>query len=168
MWSGYGPLIDEAEDFEGRASVPTRCAPVPILELPWREYQLFVATSAGAGHSSRRVDGSSRPVSGGPRTGPGSSTEIDLPVTYVGGSQEIIDRLLQDPRLETTRSEPDFAIVRRLPPWLASVVDAAHEEVIATGTAEISLSTGTVSLTMEKSSWHRARLSPRSERTVGA
>jgi hypothetical protein len=68
VWSGYGPPMDVAEDFEGRASVPTRYAPLPILELPWREYQLFVGTSAVA---ASFVSAGRRRLRGGDRHGHG-------------------------------------------------------------------------------------------------
>jgi hypothetical protein len=90
------------------------------------------------------------------------TTEIDLPVTVVGGSQELMSRLLDDPRLEVTQSGPEFSIMRRFAPWLVAVVDAAYAEVLALGTADITLSVGTVNLTLEKSGRHKAWLPTRS------
>jgi hypothetical protein len=167
VWSGYGALISVGEPV-GDQPVPAPYEPHATVELPWREYQLYAGPSAGAASfimTGRRYQ--SPNIWWAADRSWFVATEIDLGATFVGGSQETIDRLLVDPRLEVTRSGPDVSLMRRFPTWLVAVVDAACEEVLATGRAEMILSMGTASLTFEKSGWHKARLQTRLDKATG-
>lgn len=169
VWSGHGPLISVRERVGADASMPTRYEPLASFELPWREYQLYTGESAGAASfisTGRRYQ--SPNIWWAADRSWFVATEIDLPVTFVGGSQETINRLLVDLRLEVTRTGPNVSILRRFRPWLVAVIDTAYEEVLTTGAAEIELSMGTVSLTFEKSGRHKARLATRSQSILGS
>jgi hypothetical protein len=168
VWSGWGSLISVREDVDGEISSPSRYGSIPTVELPWRSYELFVGESAGV---VSFITAGRRFLSANIWWAADRSwfvaTEIDLSVTYVGGSRELIDRLLQDRRLEVTRSGADFSIMRRFPRWLGAVIDAACEEVIASGTTKIALSMGTVGVTYERRGWRHGWIRTRSERALG-
>ncbi len=168
VWSGYGHLIDVRGSLLKDVPLPARYALQPTLELPWREYQLYEGTPAGATSF----------IAAGGRFQSASiwwaadrswfvASEIDLAVTYVGASRDIIDRLLEDPRLETTPSSSDASIMRRVPSWLASVIDAASEEVLATGSTEISLSMGSLRVVFDRRGRGHGLIHTSFERTFG-
>jgi hypothetical protein len=168
VWSGWGSLTSVREDVGGETLSPSRYESFPTAELPWRSYELFVGESASA---------ASFITAGRQFRSPNIwwatdqswfvATEIDLSVTYVGGPRALIDRVLQDPRLEATRWGADFSIMRRFPRWLDDVIDAACEQVIASGTTEIVLSMGTVGVTYERRGWHHGWIRTRSIRAFG-
>ena len=168
VWSGYGPLIDVRDSLSNDAPPPARYAPQPTLELPWRDYQLYDGTSTGA----------SSFIAAGGRFQSASiwwaadrswfvASEIDLTATYVGASRDIIGRLLDDPRLETTRSGPDVSIMRRVPSWLAPVIGAAAEDVLATGSTEVEFSMGRLRVTYERRGGGHGWIHTTFERTFG-
>lgn len=169
VWSGYGLLIDVGTPLEVGAPAPIRFDASPTLELPWREYQIYEGPPVGA---------TSFIVSGGRFQSPNIwwaqdrswfvATDIDESVTYIGGSEDLVRRLLSDPRLEVTRSGPNLSLFRRFSPWLVERVEAACDEVLDKGSAEVVLSMGTVKFTLDKVGWRKASLSTRSDNVLGA
>ena len=92
------------------------------------------------------------------------ASEIDLPWTYVAGSSELIGCLLDDDRLETTPSSPEFLISPGTTGWLSDLIQNAVDEVISTGSVTLTLPIGTVNVEWEPSRRRgRGRISTRSQ-----
>ncbi len=72
------------------------------------------------------------------------ATEIDLPCTYVGGSAELIDAILADPRLEAMPVAAEDSHWSRAPAWVDERADAAARELLAHGRATVSTQWGPV------------------------
>lgn len=168
VWRGWGDLIDVVGTGADTTSRPARYEPQPDFELPWREYQLYTGTSRAAAsfvaHHGRFVSPS---LWWAADRSWFVATEVDLQFTFVAACGATIDRLLADPRLESTRSGPDVSLERRVAPWLAAKIDTACEQVLATGVTVIELSMGTVSATYEKRGWGHGWLSTTSRANFG-
>lgn len=116
--------------------VPEAVRAGPRVELPYREYLLHTGAVEQAlafvpeqGQTANLWWPRDRAWCVG--------SEIDLPFTYVGGSRELIDRLTADPRLEAQRVEPSHSHLVKLHGWLATAVERAVGELLATGTATL-------------------------------
>ena len=72
------------------------------------------------------------------------ATEIDLDWTYVGGSEELVDDLVEDDRLEAWRADPAESHHMRTPVWLTAVIDDAVALLQAGQPARVETSQGTV------------------------
>ena len=96
------------------------------------------------------------------------ASEIDLPWTYVGGSSELIDRLLADERLETVTSSPDDPLSMSIDGWLSVLIERAADEVLSSGVVSLTLALGTVTVRWQRSRRRgRGTITTRSERSGG-
>jgi hypothetical protein len=58
------------------------------------------------------------------------ASEIDLPWTYVGGSELLVERLLGDERIERVLAGAEDPLTR-IEPFVADVVECGVEELLA-------------------------------------
>jgi len=150
--------------------IPAPPQPPALVVFPTREYGLFEgalsqATSLGirSGHDPQTpnlwwsADHSWCVAS-----------EIDQPWTYVGGSSDLIARLLADERLETVSASPDDAYWMKFDGWLSDLIEHATDEVLSIGSVTLPLATGNVSVQWKSSKWRRnGMITTRSERSGG-
>ena len=127
-----------------------RFRPPLIIELPWREYELFEGPLAGANSFELSSHCYQSPNLWWPSDHSWCvASEIDLPWTYVGGSKELIRQLLADERLETVVAAPDDAIWLELPAWLLDRIETAVDEVMLSGSVVLAFAAGTVDVSLQ-------------------
>jgi hypothetical protein len=78
------------------------------------------------------------------------ATEIDLDCTYVGGSEELVDDIVGDGRLEAFRADPAERHHMRTPAWLTAAIDDAVTRLVAGQPARVETSQGTVSARLRR------------------
>jgi hypothetical protein len=152
MWDGWGwdTAMYVALPGEPPIPVPDPVPPEvrygPRVQLPGRDYLLYTGPIDAA-----------LAFAGSPGQTPNLwwpadrawcvASEIDLCWTYVGGSAELIEELLEDPRLEALP-----AVTEHLHSWVEGyVIDSAERAVaglVSTGKATIETSCGTVRATL--------------------
>jgi hypothetical protein len=71
------------------------------------------------------------------------ASDIDLPWTYLGGPAGLIERILDDGRIEALPAEPGDPLTR-VEEWVTTWVDEATARLLSDGKAVISTSRGTV------------------------
>jgi hypothetical protein len=153
FWSGYlggGARFVSSGPSE---QLPPPPQPSRLVKLPWRDYALFEGPLSGA-TSFKEV--SHWPGSTAHLWWPSDhawcvASEIDLPWTYVGGTTELIGRVLADQRLEALPATPDDLIILRLDGWLADLIERATDDVLSKGSAHLTLTLGTAEVTWRKS-----------------
>ena len=163
VWEGYG--FDLVVECTEATSLPHRVEESPF-ELPWRSYALFEGPVTGAAcfHTSQFQS----PNLWWPQDRSWCvASEIDLPWTYVAGSQGLINQLLASPHLEVLEAAPGDRIGAELPPWLETRISAAVEDVIVTGSTELDFGAGIVTATLVRLSRRKSVLVARSERGSG-
>jgi hypothetical protein len=161
LWEGYGgglvlegPLADEIR----------RVSESPVVEVPWRTYELYEGPVAAA--TSFATTWFQSPNLWWPESRTWCvSSEIDLAWTYVAGSRDLIDELLADTDLEVLVASPEDSTWATLPTWLAERVAAATDALLESDSVTMELSLGSVSLRLERASRRRCALVTRSERT---
>ncbi len=79
------------------------------------------------------------------------ASEIDLQWTYVGGSAELIDRVLLDDRMETLSAAPGDLAALEIDGWLGDLIERATLELLAGGSVRLSLALGSVEVAWQKS-----------------
>jgi hypothetical protein len=72
------------------------------------------------------------------------ASEIDLPWSYVAGSEALIAQVLADQRLEAVPAHPGDNIQLRVQGWLADAIDIAVTDLLKSGQATISTARGTL------------------------
>ena len=73
------------------------------------------------------------------------ATEIDLDHTYIGGTADLLDDVLRDPRTESQPVDVSTATITLRPPTqLAVVLDQAVQTMLADGSTTLQVSRGTV------------------------
>jgi len=154
LWIGYfGGGTPFVRLGDPPVKAPETVQPPRLVELPWREYGLFEghldqATSLDVGDARM----SQTPNLWWPSDHAWCvASEIDMPWTYVGGSRELIERVLNDERLEAYEVAPDDLSSPTIGGWLADVIEGATDEVIERGTASRTLALGTVEVRWEPS-----------------
>ena len=170
VWGGWGGGVVLRPSGSDTLAVARRSSPPRIVELPWREYELFEGQLTGALGFERSVGNTYQsPNLWWPADHSWCvASEIDLPWTYVGGSRELIDQLLADERLETVVAAPDDSLWREFPAWLLERIDAAAQEVVLVGSTVLTLAAGTVEVSLRPSGMRgRALLVARSTRPSG-
>lgn len=76
------------------------------------------------------------------------ATEIDLPWTYLAGSEELITQVLHHPDLEALPAAPDDCHFRRTPAWLKPTLQTAVQELLRDGETTVETSVGVVHATL--------------------
>ena len=152
VWSGWGRGAT-VRDPSGSGEVPIarRSQRSRIVELPWREYELFEGSLASA-ISFELSNGNcfQSPNLWWPSDHSWCvASEIDLPWTYVGGSKELIGHLLADERLETVLCAPSDPLWTDLPTWLLDRIEAAVDEVLRSGSVVLTFAAGTVDVSLQ-------------------
>ena len=162
LWDGWG--WERAQPFTAtrtpRGAIPdTPRDPVipvavwrgPRVRLPNRNYLLYTGS----------VDDAIPALgSGGHPFGQGANlwwpadrawcvaTEIDLPWTYVSGTDSLIERLLRDGRLEALPASAEDPL-GRVEDWVSRWVEEATSALLSTGEATITTPAGTVQAWLE-------------------
>lgn len=78
------------------------------------------------------------------------ASEIDLPWTYLGGPESLIETVLADTRLEAMPARPEDPIHFRLQGWLDTLVADATVELPERGTATLTTWRGSVHATLTR------------------
>jgi len=151
-------------------SIPAPPQPSRLVELPAREYALFAGplTSATsmvtASIHDHRTPNLWWPVDQSWCI----ASEIDLPWTYVGGSSELIERILTDERLEAVSTSPGDPIWEDVDDWLTGLIERSVDDVLATGTTSLELAAGTVTVKWDPARRRgRGTITTKSERSGG-
>jgi len=94
-------------------------------------------------------------------------SEIDLAWSYVGGSEQLVERLLVDERIEALPADAHDPLTR-IEPFVASLVERGAQELIDSRHTVITTSMGTVEAWLERPTRFRpGALRVRSERFDG-
>jgi hypothetical protein len=153
VWSGYGGGVNVVADPPDAdpVTLARRSRPPLLVELPWREYELFEGPLKGALDFQRSswIDYQSPNLWWPADHSWCVASEIDLPWTYVGGSKELIADLLADERLETEVAYRDDPHWMDLPSWLLERIEVAAEQVVLTGSVVLTLAVGTVEVSLQ-------------------
>jgi hypothetical protein len=80
------------------------------------------------------------------------ATEADFSWTYVGGSHEVIDHLLSDPRLEAELALPNDPIARMRNSWLKSLSAEGADTILRDGKWSVELNLGTIEVMLRRPS----------------
>jgi len=122
--------------------IPAEMRAGPRVRLPHRDYLLFTgpveAASAFVGQEHQTPN----------LWWPADriwcvASEIDLPWTYVGGSEQAVRALLSDARIEALPASPGDPLWR-VEGWVARMVEGAALSLLGTGAAVVHTSRGTV------------------------
>lgn len=97
----------------------------PRVELPGRNYALFVGPLAGLQSLMDAQDEHSPNLWWPDDRAWCVATEIDLAWTYVGGSAALISDVLASPRLEAQPASTADNYEQRAPQWLAAAIEGA-------------------------------------------
>ena len=122
----------------------------PRVELPQRDYVLFVGPLAALPSLMDAQDGHSPNLWWPDDRAWCVATEIDLAWTYVGGAAALISDVLANPGLEAQPAAPDDNFRRRPPAWLAPAIEGATSELLDSGTTTLHTWRGTVHAQLER------------------
>jgi hypothetical protein len=170
VWDGYGwgsgqmlfstsasAALDEAELAEVAALAMRDPVPAPVragprVALPHRNYLLYqgAVEAASALASLDGTNGQSPNLWWPADRAWCVASEIDLPWTYVGGPQGLIDAILADDRIEAQPAAPDDRVYR-VEDWVAAWVDQLLEGVLTHGTATLTTPRGSVRAQLDTS-----------------
>lgn len=154
LWEGYGwnnavYLLSIDAPAQLRADPPRPPDPIPAraregkrVRLPNRDYLLYTGAVSVALAFVPEQHQSPNLWWAADRSWCVAS-EIDLPWTYVGGSQELINQILSHPDLEALPASPHDDYTIQAPGWLQDKVAAAVEELLSAGEATVDTSVGT-------------------------
>lgn len=155
VWVGHlGPAARYTSSGRPSEQIPAPPHPSRLVQLPWREYAMYEGPLSSA---TSFADVSHWPGPTANLWWPEDhswcvASEIDLQWTYVAGSNDLIERILADERIEALRASLDDPSALVIGGWLAELIDGTTEEVLSNGSAQLSLSLGTVEITWRKSS----------------
>lgn len=136
LWEGYGWLAPM--DRRG-----------PRVHLPNRDYLLYGGPIEAAGSTALFGEWDQSPNLWWPADGSWCvASEIDLPWTYVGGTVDMVERLVIDNRIEALAIGPDEPI-GQTEEWIVRWVDRAVEELWASDHAKVVTSVGTVDVSFD-------------------
>lgn len=171
VWRGWGGGVAlRAPSGPRSIGLARRASPPRIVELPWREYELFEGLLTGAlGFEHSVAGGYQSPNLWWPVDHSWCvASEIDFPWTYVGGSKELICQLIADERLETVEAAQEDPLCREFPTWLLERIETAADEVVVSGSTVLTFAAGTVEVRLQSlDRGARAHLVARSTRPRG-
>jgi hypothetical protein len=129
--------------------LPQRIPPERVVALPLREYGLIEAPLSFATSLDAASDGSHKTANlWWPEDRAWCvASEIDLRWTYVGGSRELIERVLGDQRLEALPVTPEDPSCLVVSGWLCDLIETATDELMAKGSLKLVLALGSVEMT---------------------
>lgn len=159
LWVGHGwdhavYLLGSDAPAELRENPPSPPDPIPArvrqgvrVQLPHRDYFLFAGPVEDA---LAFVPGQQQtPSLWWPQDRSWCvATEIDLPWTYLGGSEELIAQVVGHPGLEALPALPDDPHFWRTPAWLQITLRTAVDELLSAGQTTVSTSVGFVRATL--------------------
>ncbi|MGH7174884.1 MAG: hypothetical protein ACREGR_00810 [Minisyncoccia bacterium] len=154
LWMGYLGSASVMYTSSGPSvRLPPPPQPARVVALPLREYALFEGplSSASAFESASHWHHQSANLWWPADRAWCVASEIDLQWTYVGGSAELVNRILTDDRIEALPAAPADPSGLILVGWLSDLIEAGASEVLASGSTSLSLSLGTVEVTWRKS-----------------
>lgn len=151
VWVGYlgGGAAVFAPLGASPVRLPRRDPPDRVVALPYRDYGLIEAPLSFATSLDALSDGWHKTANlWWPEDHAWCvASEIDLRWTYVGGSSELIGRILADERLEALPATPEDPSSLAISGWLSELVDAATDELMAKGSLHLVLALGSVEMT---------------------
>lgn len=153
LWVGYlGPAVRYTSSGEPSEQLPGPPRPSRLVQLPWREYAMYEGplSSATSFADVSHWHGSTTNLWWPEDHAWCVASEIDLQWTYVAGSKDLIEGILADERIEALRASPHDPSALVIDSWLAELIDRTAEEVLSNGSAQLSLSLGTVEVTWQK------------------
>ncbi|MGH9101648.1 MAG: hypothetical protein ACRDYD_01475 [Acidimicrobiales bacterium] len=173
LWDGYAfggvPLTAQGAPPAAPLPdpVPSAVRSGPVVALPQREYLLYTgpveAITAPTGLDRGQTANLAWPADRAWCV----ASEIDLTSSYVGGPSALVERLLDDGRIEALPASPSESI-NKVEPLVATLVHAATDELLDGGHAVIASSRGRVEAWLERPSrWRQGALRTHSERDDG-
>jgi len=151
VWVGYLGVARAIFTPLGAAPVtlPPRDPPRRVVAMPHREYGLVEAPLSFATSLDTVSDGWHKTANlWWPKDRAWCvASGIDLRWTYVGGSSELIARILADERLEALSATPSDSCSLTIGDWLSDVIDVATDELMANGVLKLELALGSVEMT---------------------
>lgn len=129
--------------------IPRQVRDGPRVQLPGREYFLY---EGGLDAALAFVEPEQQtPNLWWPRDRAWClASELDLEWTYIGGSSDLVDHIIGDPRLEALPAKPTDNHQLRLPPWLTTVIDEAVSRVLEGQPGHVQTQLGTVTATARR------------------
>jgi hypothetical protein len=161
VWDGYGwdHTVSMTATSGGNAipqgpmvlpdPIPQWVRTGPRVQLPNRQYLLFT----GPIHAAMAFVNNEQQTANlwwPQHHGWCVASEIDLPWTYLGGPESLIETVLADPRLEAMPARPEDPIHFRLQGWLDTLVADATVELLERGTATLTTWRGSVHATLTR------------------
>ncbi len=177
VWDGFGwdnwvPLTFGDGDAPAlppfRDPVPSEVRDGPRVRLPHRDYFLYGGPASDVVALADAVD--QTPNLWWPEDRAWcAGTDIDLPVTYLGGSADLIAAVLADDRIEAQPARPheeDHHL--RGPAWLADRIDEAVSELLLDGRTRVDTVHGSTHAHLENRPDGAQRLAVRYSRGNGS
>ncbi len=149
--AGQSALLTERGT--AREVIPAPEPPREVVALPWRNYWLYRGTLGEVTNIAPDRWGAVSANLWWPEDHSWCvASEIDLPWTYLAGTEELVSAVVTDSSLEATRVRPDDDYISQLPEWLSERIGRATSELLDVGSCTLDLSLGTIHAT-----WRRLR-----------
>jgi hypothetical protein len=162
VWEGFG--------WEGPSDpVPPEVREGPRVRLPHRDYLIYHGGPRDA--FAFVADQRQTPNLWWPADHSWSvATEIDLAWTYVGGSRDLIEALVADPRIEAVPVSPEVSSWQAFPLWVTKRAELAAREVQHGGEAVVETPYGILHarVRLDDDGEHVLTIDRRSFREVGS
>jgi hypothetical protein len=150
VWTGYlgGAVAVFTPVGAPPVTLPRRVPPERVVALPNREYGLIEAPLSFATSLDAVSDGWHKTANlWWPEDHAWCvASEIDLRWTYVGGSSELIARILADERVEALPATPEDPSSLAVSGWLSDIIETATDELMATGSLHLEFALGSVEM----------------------
>lgn len=161
VWDGYGwagTLCTRPGEPSVRLPDPATVRAGARVHLPNRDYLLYAGPAEAVAAAAPLSVAEQTPNLWWPADRAWCvATEIDLPWTYVGGPAGLIERILDDERIEALPADPGDPLTH-VEAWVAAWVDQAIVSLLSDGETVISTSRGTVHAWLDRPSRFRRGL----------
>jgi hypothetical protein len=161
VWDGYGWDGRTLYSRPGQPSVrlpdpvPATIRDGPRVHLPNRDYLLYAGPAEAVAATASLSVGEQTPNLWWPADRAWCvATEIGLPWTYVGGPAGLIERILDDERIEALPANPRDPLTH-IEAWVAALVGQATASLLSDGQTVIRTSRGTVHAWLDRPSQFR-------------
>lgn len=164
IWDGYGwedwepidPPARQPRPTRGPASVdqpvPDEVLAGPRVEHPSRTYLLYSGTPEDT-FVFVDIENQSPNLWWPDDQSWCVATEVDLHYTYIGGSSEVIHRLVTHPGLEAQEISVDESLRLRAPDWVQQRAADAVPQLVSDGHVRLDLWAGTVQARLTNEDW---------------
>jgi hypothetical protein len=160
IWEGFGWWSRSWFTAPGQVAPSPPTSPIPVEAKEWpkvhtryRDYFLYEESlETSFGESIETLEGHSPNLWWPSDRAWCVGTEIDLDSTYVGGSKQFIDAILQNEELEAFEIGSTDSTLSEVPEWMARLVDRTIDELLSTGREDVKTSIGTIRFELDRPS----------------